>query len=156
MQPKSEILKPTEGSTVGVGLHRILGVAWAGPDAVEAVEVSTDGGRTWAQAELAGISAPYSWTMWEYSWRPTQPEGCVLLSRAVATSGRVQPMRHDPLCGGYLIHHSRPVNVRVEPSWIAGDEMHREEVRQAFDQAAEDRSQMQLDVEMKFTDGGGI
>jgi len=156
MQPKSEILRPQAGETLGVGLHRILGVAWAGPDAVEAVEVSTDNGKTWAQAELAGISAPYSWTMWEFSWRPDQPQACTLLSRAVSSGGRTQPMRHDPLCGGYLIHHSRPIEVQVEAVWSAGDELNREQVKQAFDQAAEERSQMHLDIEMKYTDGGGI
>ncbi len=31
MQHKSEILRPREGETLGVGLNRILGAAWAGP-----------------------------------------------------------------------------------------------------------------------------
>jgi DMSO/TMAO reductase YedYZ molybdopterin-dependent catalytic subunit len=157
MQPKSEILQPADGSQVGVGLTRIFGVAWAGPDAVAAVEVSTDGGRNWTQANLIGINAPYSWTMWEYSWRPAQTGRCQLLSRAVSSSGRIQPMRHDPLNSGYLIHHSRPFTVDVQPTWVATAAVpEAEELRKAMEVAAEERSRMKLDVEMKYTGGGGI
>lgn len=156
MQPKSEILQPTDGSTLGVGLHRVLGVAWAGPDAVETVEVSTDGGKSWGRADLVGMSAPYSWTMWEFSWRPDQPGEHVILSRAVSACGRVQPMRHEPLNGGYLIHHSRLVRVRLEAMWSADGGPRGDQVRQAFDQAAQERARMKLDVEMKYRDGGGI
>jgi hypothetical protein len=157
MQPKSEILQPADQAKVGIGLNRIFGVAWAGPDAVAAVEVSIDGGRNWTQANLFGMTAPYSWTMWEYSWRPTQPGLCQILSRAVSSSGRMQPMRHDPLNGGYLIHHSRPVTIDVEPSWVAKQAAPETEAfRQAFEDAAEERSRMKLDIEMKYSGGGGI
>jgi DMSO/TMAO reductase YedYZ molybdopterin-dependent catalytic subunit len=157
MQPKSEILQPTDQSEVGVGLNRIFGLAWAGPDAVAAVEVSTDGGRNWAQANLIGMTAPYSWAMWEYSWRPSQTGRCQLLSRAVSTSGRMQPMRHEPLNGGYLIHHSRPITVEVKPTWVATDgASEAEEIRKAMQEAAEERSRMKLDVEMQYSSGGGI
>ena len=157
MQPKSEILRPRDGETLGVGLNRILGAAWAGPERIAAVEVSTDGGRTWSQAELAGMSAKYSWTLWEYSWRPDQPGPQRLVSRAVSESGRVQPLKHDPLCGGYLIHYSRPIKVVVNPSWTTGAVDYSEEaLAGALAEAAEERSHMKLDVELQFSDGAGI
>ena len=157
MQPKSEILQPVDHGKVGVGLNRVLGVAWAGPDAVAAVEVSTDDGRNWTQASLIGITAPYSWTMWDYSWRPQQTGPCRILSRAVSASGRMQPMRHEPLHGGYLIHHSRPITVSVEPTWTATEGVSdSEELRKAMQDAAEERSRMKLDIEMKHTGGSGI
>ena len=157
MQPKSEILQPSHGQKLGIGMSRILGMAWAGPDAVAGVEVSVDGGQSWSAAELVGMTAPYSWTMWEYSWRPTQPGRYSLLSRAVSTSGRMQPMRHDPLCTGYLIHYSRPIEVDLELAWSAeeGASPQAEAIR-ALEQAAEDKSRMRLDVDMKYKDGGGI
>jgi DMSO/TMAO reductase YedYZ molybdopterin-dependent catalytic subunit len=65
MAVKSEILRPHAGTVVGLGSNRVFGVAWAGEEAVAAVEVSTDGGATWARAELLGPHAPYSWTLWE-------------------------------------------------------------------------------------------
>ncbi len=157
MQPKSEILRPREGETLGVGLNRILGAAWAGPDRVAAVEVSTDGGRTWSQAELAGMSAKYSWTLWEYSWRPDQAGPRRLVSRAISESGRVQPLKHDPLCGGYLIHHSRPVEVEVDASWATGAVDYSEQaLTGALAETTEERTHMKLDVEMQYGDGGGI
>ncbi len=157
MQPKSEILRPQPGEQCGLGLNRIVGVAWAGPDAVAAVEISTDGGRNWTQAELTGISAPYSWTLWQYSWRPEQPGPCRLLSRAVSSAGRVQPVRHDPLYRGYLIHHSRPVEVEVSPTWGAeAVDYSRGAAKKAFDEAARQRSELKLDVEMKVGGGAGI
>ena len=157
MQPKSEILQPVDGGQVGVGLNRIFGVAWAGPDAVAAVEVSTDGGRNWTQANLIGMTAHYSWTMWEYSWRPAQTGVCRLLSRAVSSGGRMQPMRHDPLNGGYLIHHSRPTTVDVQPTWVATAGLSdTEQAQRAMEAAAEEKARMRLDVEMRYSGGGGI
>ena len=157
MQPKSEILQPADRGKVNIGLNRILGVAWAGPAAVEAVEVSTDGGRSWTRANLVGMTAPYSWTMWEYSWSPFHSGPCRVLSRAISASGRMQPMRHEPLNGGYLIHHSRPITVDVEATWAATEGMSdSEELNRAMEQAALDRSRMKLDIEMKHTGGSGI
>src|SRR5262249_9312327 len=54
MAVKSEIIRPSNGATAGVGANRVFGVAWAGEDAVARVEVSTDGGNSWCDAELLG------------------------------------------------------------------------------------------------------
>ena len=117
MQPKSEILSPRSGEKLGVALNRVRGVACTGPDGVAAVEVSTDGSRTWSQAELAGMNAKYSCKHWECTWHPKQPGLTMLLSRTISESAEVQPMKHVPICGSYLIHHSRPVEVEVDPTW---------------------------------------
>jgi hypothetical protein len=69
----------------------------------------------------------------------------------------MQPMRHEPLNGGYLIHHSRPITVDVEPTWVAtASPSETDEFRRAMEGAAEERYRMKLDVEMKYSDGGGI
>src|SRR5207244_4801389 len=73
MAVKSEILRPSAGAVLGVGTNRIFGIAWAGEEAVAAVEVSTDGGQNWNTAELIGMKAPYSWTLWEYLWEVAEP-----------------------------------------------------------------------------------
>ena len=157
MQPKSEILRPRPDEACGIGLTTVLGVAWAGPSAVEAVEVSVDGGRSWARAELTGVSAPYSWTLWRFPWRPSESGVCRLLSRAISTDGRVQPLRHEPLFGGYLITHSRPLDVTVKATWDSdGADLSTDAARAALAQATEERSHMPLDVELQWTDGAGI
>ena len=113
MVVKSEILEPRPDAALHLGAHRISGLAWAGEDAVARVEVSTDGGRTWNEADLMQTAQRYCWVMWEYLWEASQPGRHEILCRAVSRAGRTQPREHDPLHGGYLIHHSRPRTVAV-------------------------------------------
>jgi DMSO/TMAO reductase YedYZ molybdopterin-dependent catalytic subunit len=157
MTVKSEVVRPHSGDVLGLGTNRVFGVAWAGEEAVAAVEVSTDGGRTWARADLHGPQAPYSWTLWEYLWEAAEPGEHVLLSRAVSAGGRVQPAAHDPLNGGYLIHHSRPTPVRVGRARAAaapaGDAATLLYDMNAY---AEENARFPLDVDLVFSAGEGI
>ena len=51
--PKSVITRPAGGYKMpGPGFHEITGLAWSGAGAVKRVEVSTDGGHTWKDAQL--------------------------------------------------------------------------------------------------------
>ena len=51
--PKSVITFPSAGQQLsGPGFYEISGLAWSGGGAVRRVEVSTDGGQTWKDAEL--------------------------------------------------------------------------------------------------------
>lgn len=157
MEVKSELIRPAAGAELGIGTNRLFGVAWSGEEAVARVEVSTDGGRTWNDAELLGASTPYCWTMWEYLWEVADPGEYTLLTRAVSASGRVQPSRHDPLNGGYLIHHSRPIPVRVQAGLPvqarAGDA---ETLLYDMNAYAEENMRHPLDVELDFAAGAGI
>ncbi len=157
MSIKSEVIRPQPGATLGIGMNRLFGVAWAGEDAVAAVEVSTDAGRTWNPAELLGPSARYSWTLWEYLWEVAEPGDYELRARAISASGHVQPVQHDPLHGGYLIHHTRPVPVRVEEAQRSAAQ--RGDVHTLLydmNAYAEENTRFQLDVEMEFSAGEGI
>jgi hypothetical protein len=157
MAVKSEIIRPHTGETLGVGTNRLFGVAWAGPDAVARVEVSTDGGLSWAGAELIGPRAPYSWTLWEYLWEVAEAGPYTLLARAASAAGAVQPAEHDPLHGAYLIHHSRPTAVQVLRSRHSHD--HRgdpETLLYDMNAYAEENTRFPLDVELEFTGGEGI
>jgi DMSO/TMAO reductase YedYZ molybdopterin-dependent catalytic subunit len=157
MAVKSEMLRPHTGDALGLGANRISGVAWAGEEAVAAVEVSTDGGRSWGLANLMGPQAPYCWTLWEYAWEVATPGEYSLLARAVSASGEVQPCEHDLLAGGYLIRHSRPTVVQVGvgrgvPVRL-GDA---ESFLYDMNAYAEENARFPLDVEMTFTGGEGI
>ena len=78
------------------GTVEVRGVAWAGDDAVARVEVSTDGGGTWADAELFGPDYDGAWRLFRYEW-DAEPGRHLLLSRATDDRGRRQPERiSDP------------------------------------------------------------
>ena len=157
MAVKSEIVRPFAGEALGLGKQRVFGLAWAGEEAVARVELSTDGGTSWREAELLGPFAPYSWTMWEYRWDVKTPGPQRLVSRAISASGRVQPTEHDPLLGGYLIHFSRPVSVQVESraaADAAGGDV--DVLRYDMNAFAESNARLPLDVDLEFTLGAGI
>ncbi|HTU17148.1 MAG TPA: molybdopterin-dependent oxidoreductase [Gemmataceae bacterium] len=157
MAVKSELIRPAAGAELGIGTNRLFGVAWAGEEAVGRVEVSINDGRTWNTAELLGPATPYCWTPWEYLWEVAEPGDYSLLTRAVSVSGHVQPLRHDPLNGGYLIHHSRPIPVHVQRGVPAhaqrGDA---ETLLYDMNAYAEENRRVPLDVELEFAAGGGI
>jgi len=157
MAVKSEIIRPREGEVVGLNSQRMFGLAWAGEESVARVEVSTDGGSSWSDAELLGPHAPYSWTLWEYMWQPTHADSCTLLSRATSASGKRQPHEHDPLNGGYLIHFSRPRQVVVrEKTPAAAVVMSPDVMLYDMNAFAEANAIAPLDVEMEFSLGAGI
>ena len=90
---KSVIVKPSLGMTMkGPGLYEISGLAWSGAGRVSKVEVSTNGGKTWAVAPLAGPVLPVSLTRfrmpWQWDGKPT-----MLMSRATDEAGDTQPTR---------------------------------------------------------------
>jgi DMSO/TMAO reductase YedYZ molybdopterin-dependent catalytic subunit len=157
MAVKSEIVRPGKGEVLGLGKQRVFGLAWAGEETIGRVEVSSDGGRSWREAELLGPFAPYSWTLWEYSWEVKQPGSYQLVARAASASGRVQPREHDPLLGGYMIHFSRPIPVEVaavpatEASFASADVL-----RYDMNAFAEANAQLPLDVDLEYSYGAGI
>ena len=153
MSVKSEIIRPHEGDVLGPGTNRLFGVAWAGEDAVARVEITTDGGDTWCDAELVGPRAPYSWTLWEHLWTPPRAGAFRIASRATSSSGQVQPVEHEPLNGGYLIHHVRPMTVTVEANAATHDLGTFTYDMNAF---AEDNMRFPLDIDLAFSDGEGI
>jgi DMSO/TMAO reductase YedYZ molybdopterin-dependent catalytic subunit len=156
MMPKSEIIRPAGGDVLGLGRNRLFGVSWAGEDSVRRVEVTTDAGATWSDASLIGPQAPYSWTLWEYLWDAQSPGEHTVLVRATSSRGRVQPASHDPLHGGYLIHHSRPLRVRVADIQHALAYSDAQTIMYDMNAYAAEQHQLPLDVEMEFTAGEGI
>lgn len=157
MRVKSEIIRPREDELLGVGTNRVFGVAWAGEEPVASVEVSTDGGSTWNQAQLVGPRASYSWTMWEYLWEVGTPGYFSLLVRATSWSGQVQPASYDPLYSTYMIHFSRPTKVRVEVSRKAAAQLGDPNVYlYDMNAYAEENKRLPLDAELEFAVGAGI
>ncbi len=158
MQVKAELIRPRSSEILGLGTNRLVGLAWAGQEAVARVEVSTDDGQNWSEATLLGPRAPYSWTLWEYRWEVSQGGLYRIHVRATSEDGRVQPAEHDPLNGGYLIHHSRPIEVRVMSSRRGpaprGDDA--DALLYDMNAYAEENSRLPLDVSLEFAGGEGI
>jgi len=92
---KSLIGHPGEGETVETnpaGQVEVVGVAWAGDDAVDTVEVSADGGESWGEAEFFGPSrGDYSWRLFRYMWTPDSAGEYDLVSRATDNRDFQQP-----------------------------------------------------------------
>jgi hypothetical protein len=106
---------------------------------------------------LLSTPARYCWSLWEYLWEVAQEGEYTLLARATSESGKVQPVEHDPLHGGYLIHHSRGIPVRIA-SGQRVQASHADRFTLVYDMNAyaEENMRFPLDVEMEFSGGGGI
>lgn len=97
MGVKSVITSPSPGLRLGKpGVYQISGLAWSGEGKIRGVEVSADGGKSWARAALEGHILPKCLTRFRAAWRWDGAPG-VLLSRAVDEKGRVQPTRASVL-----------------------------------------------------------
>ncbi|ELY71438.1 sulfite oxidase [Natrinema versiforme] len=92
---KSTIGFPEDGATVtprADGVIEVVGVAWAGDDDVTAIEVSTDGGDSWAEGSFFGPDYDCAWRLFRYPWEPDEGS-YTLVSRATDEQGRRQPAR---------------------------------------------------------------
>lgn len=159
MALKSEIIRPREQERLGIGTQRIFGVAWAGEEAIRTVEVSTDGGASWDEANLIGVQAAYSWALWEYLWEVATPGTYCLMARAVSANGEVQPVDHDPLRGGYVINFVRPRLVQVDPAaGYQSRDLTRDLLALVYDMNAfaERNAAAPLDVYAEHSEGAGI
>ncbi len=89
------------------GVYRVSGIAWSGGGAVRGVEVSADGGRTWAGALLDSRPADKALTRFSIPWRWDGGEA-VLQSRATDSRGAVQPTRDAVLAerGAINFYHN--------------------------------------------------
>ncbi len=93
--PKSVITFPAGGQRLsGRGHHSIVGLAWSGSGAIRGVEVSTDGGRSWNDAQLQQPVLPMALTRFQLPWTWDGGE-TVLQSRCTDERGDVQPSAAD-------------------------------------------------------------
>ena len=60
------VTSPQAGEALRAGAHRVLGIALAGGGRrIERVEVSIDGGGSWALAQFGSEESRWSWRFWE-------------------------------------------------------------------------------------------
>ena len=118
MKLKSEIARPRVYETlVPNRIYTVSGAAWTGETDVTEIAVSTDGGRTWAEAEFLDPVRRHAWRRWKFEWlTPKEPGQYTLLARAKDASGVFQPDKHDQNYGVYVINHPLPIEVFVDDS----------------------------------------
>jgi sulfane dehydrogenase subunit SoxC len=93
--PKSVITSPSGGQKLsGPGTYQITGLAWSGGGAVKKVEISTDGGKTWKDAEIRGEVHKMAHTRFGLNWKWDGKE-CVIMSRCIDELGQIQPTREQ-------------------------------------------------------------
>jgi sulfane dehydrogenase subunit SoxC len=95
MEAKSVITRPSgEQILDGPGFYEISGLAWSGRGRITRIEVSTNGGETWADARLDGPVLPKAATRFSLLWKWNGGEAA-LQSRSTDETGYVQPTREQ-------------------------------------------------------------
>ncbi len=91
---RSRIDAPNEWASISLASQpkgiRMKGVAFAGDRGVTKVEVTTDGGRTWAEARIDYPGTKLTWVLWSYDWQPNEPGEHKLSVRATDGTGALQ------------------------------------------------------------------
>jgi sulfane dehydrogenase subunit SoxC len=93
----------------------ITGRAWSGHGAIERVEVSTDGGASFAQAVLEDPLGEAAWVGWRFEW-DAPPGEHALCSRATDAVGNTQPLDPPWNLKGYANNAVERILVRVGPA----------------------------------------
>ncbi|HXJ65176.1 MAG TPA: molybdopterin-dependent oxidoreductase [Actinomycetota bacterium] len=91
----SRIDTPKNHSTVD-GSVVVAGVAFAGDRGISRVEVSVDGGQTFADAELKTALSAFTWRQWKYRFVPKPGSDTKLVVRATDGRGATQTSEVTP------------------------------------------------------------
>jgi sulfane dehydrogenase subunit SoxC len=116
MGVKSVITAPAIGAGLsGPGFYEISGLAWSGDGVVTSVEVSADGGQSWAEAALQGPALPHCAIRFRLPWR-WEGGPALLQSRATDDKGNTQPTRSEwakHYAPGNIYHYNAVQSWRV-------------------------------------------
>jgi sulfane dehydrogenase subunit SoxC len=118
VEAKSVITHPSPGLAMkGAGVYEISGLAWSGYGKISKVDVSADGGKSWAPAALQEPVLAKALTRFRAAWR-WNGGPAILQSRASDESGYVQPTRAALIAdrGIRTIYHFNGI-----ASWAVGE-----------------------------------
>jgi DMSO/TMAO reductase YedYZ molybdopterin-dependent catalytic subunit len=117
--PRSLMVPPgipeflSRSRVVEAGPCEIAGRTWSGGAEIVGVDVSADGGSTWAPAELGEADlGRFAWRSWRFTWDavPGEHELCC---RARDADGNEQPLEPRWNVGGYVNNAVQRVRVTV-------------------------------------------
>ena len=118
MKPRSLMVPPgvpefmSRRRFLQAGPIRLEGRAWSGWAPIKRVEVSTDGGASWRDAELGDAPSPWAWRGWSFDWVAT-PGDVELCCRATDAAGNAQPTAAAWNPKGYANNEVQRVPVTV-------------------------------------------
>ncbi len=118
MLPRSLMVPPgvpdfmTRARHVPAGNTMLTGRAWSGHGVITSVQVSTDGGVSWADAELDPELGPHAWRGWSAEWN-AEPGEHVISSRATDSAGNTQPLEPPWNLKGYANNAVERIAVTV-------------------------------------------
>lgn len=118
VEAKSVITHPSPELTLKTpGFYEISGLAWSGHGKIARVDVSADGGKSWAPAALQEPVLSRALTRFRLPWR-WDGGPAILQSRATDETGNVQPTREALLArrGPRALYHFNAI-----ASWRVGE-----------------------------------
>jgi sulfite oxidase len=99
---KSIIARPADGDRTKVGPQEVVGVAFSGEAAIKRVEVSIDGGASWADARLEGEAGLGRWQVFRHRFTASSPGAYRAVARATDARGVTQPEKAAWNPSGYF------------------------------------------------------
>ena len=120
MRPRALMIPPgvpdflTRRRFLPPGPCRLEGRAWSGLAPIAAVDVTWDGGLTWAAAALARPPDRSAWSGWSFEWEAQEGDD-ELTCRARDAAGHEQPLEPQWNVGGYSNNAVQRVAVTVRP-----------------------------------------
>jgi DMSO/TMAO reductase YedYZ molybdopterin-dependent catalytic subunit len=119
MAPRSLMVPPgipdflSRDRVLDAGRCEVRGRAWSGEAEIVAVEVSTNGGVSWAAAELGATDlGRWAWRAWCFDWE-AEPGEHEVYCRARDAAGNEQPVEPPWNLGGYKNNAVQRVSVTV-------------------------------------------
>ena len=103
---------PTRSRFLAPGPCVLEGRAWSGFAPIATVEVSTDGGESWSEAEVDDAESPWAWRRWRFRW-DAAPGTHELRCRTQDAEGNAQPDEPEWNVGGYANNAVQRVPVTV-------------------------------------------
>ena len=112
---KTIITQPLPEEGLPAGDITVLGAAYGGETDVAKVEVSTDGGTSWQNAEFIGPREQYAWRQWQYIWTVKEKGRHTIMARATDADGNKQPMDAEWNVLGYFNNgvHEHALDIEI-------------------------------------------
>jgi DMSO/TMAO reductase YedYZ molybdopterin-dependent catalytic subunit len=114
MNVNSTIQKPIDMARLNTGKHVIKGIAWTGKGYITKVEISTDHGSTWSNANVSEPNSSYTWVSWSYEWNAVEKGIFTIMSKAIDSYDQTQPNKPYWNRNGYGYNAIDQIKVKVE------------------------------------------